>query len=82
MIFDGRPVKHRCRGTQTRPFPALVVLQKLRERVAAEIRTTFASHYDKEVSLADALRLEEIAVYGQQATGRKYLINPNKGLER
>jgi len=54
--------------------------QKLRERVAAEIKTTFASHYDKEVSLAEALRLEEIAIYGKQATGRKYLINPNKGL--
>jgi NADPH:quinone reductase-like Zn-dependent oxidoreductase len=54
--------------------------QKLRERVAAEIKTTFASHYDKEVSLAEALTLEEIAVYGRQATGQKYLINPNKGL--
>ena len=54
--------------------------QKLRERVAAEIKTTFASHYDKEVSLAEALRLEEIAVYGKQATGQKYLITPNKGL--
>jgi NADPH2:quinone reductase len=54
--------------------------QKLRERVAAEIKTTFASTYTKEVSLAGALRLEEIAVYGKQATGEKYLINPNKGL--
>jgi NADPH:quinone reductase len=54
--------------------------QKLRERVAAEIKTTFASTYTKEVSLAEALRAEEIAVYGKQATGRKYLINPNKGL--
>jgi NADPH:quinone reductase-like Zn-dependent oxidoreductase len=53
--------------------------QKLRERVAAEIQTTFASHYTKEVSLAEALRPEEIAVYGKQATGQKYLINPNKG---
>jgi NADPH2:quinone reductase len=52
--------------------------QKLRERVAAEIKTTFASHYDKEISLAEALRLEEIAIYRQVATGRKYLINPNK----
>src|SRR2546426_1131041 len=33
--------------------------QKLRERGAAEINTTFASRYDKEVSLAEALRLEE-----------------------
>jgi NADPH:quinone reductase len=56
--------------------------QKLRERVAAEIKTTFASHYTKEVSLAEALRLEEIAIYGKQATGQKYLINPNKGLAR
>src|SRR6266446_1412320 len=54
--------------------------QQLRERVAAEIRTTFASTYTKEVSLAGALQLEEIAVYGKQATGEKYLINPNKGL--
>ncbi len=56
--------------------------QKLRERVAAEIKTTFASHYDKEISLAEALRVEEMAVYGKQATGKKYLINPNKRLER
>jgi NADPH2:quinone reductase len=54
--------------------------QKLRERVAAGITTTFASTYSKEVSLADALKLEEIAVYGRQATGEKYLIAPQKGL--
>jgi len=54
--------------------------QKLRERVAAEVKTTFASHYTKEVSLSEALRLEEIAIYGQISTGQKYLINPNKGL--
>ena len=51
--------------------------QRLRARVAAEIKTTFASHYDKEISLAQALRLEEIAVYGQQSTGKKFLIKPN-----
>src|SRR5438552_3416681 len=55
-------------------------VQQLRERVAAEIRTTFASHYDKEVSLAEALRLQEHAIYGRKATGQKYLINPNKRL--
>ncbi len=53
--------------------------QKLRERVAAEVKTTFASTYTKEVSLAGALQLDEIAVYGRQATGAKYLINPNLG---
>ena len=56
--------------------------QKLRERVAGEIKTTFASHYDKELSLAEALRVEAIAVYGKQATGQKYLINPSKGVGR
>ena len=54
--------------------------QKLRERVASQLKTTFASHYTKEVSLAEALTLDAIGVYGKQATGEKYLINPNKGL--
>ena len=54
--------------------------QKLRERVAAEITTTFASTYTMEVSLAEALQLREISVYGKQATGEKYLINPSRGL--
>jgi NADPH2:quinone reductase len=54
--------------------------QVLRQRVAAEIKTTFASHYAREVSLAGALQLDAIAEYGKQATGEKYLINPNKDL--
>lgn len=54
--------------------------EKLRQRVAAEVKSTFASSYTKEVSLAEALTLDAIGVYGQQATGEKYLINPNKGL--
>jgi NADPH:quinone reductase-like Zn-dependent oxidoreductase len=52
--------------------------QKLRQRVAAELKTTFASHYTKVVSLQEALQLENIAVYGKRATGEKFLINPNK----
>lgn len=52
--------------------------QKLRERVAAEVKTTFASTYVAEVSLAEALTLEAIATYGKQATGEKYLINPSR----
>lgn len=55
--------------------------QKLRMRVVAELKTTFASRYTKEVSLAEALDLREIAVYGRRTTGEKYLINPNKGTE-
>jgi NADPH2:quinone reductase len=54
--------------------------QALRQRVAAELKTTFASHYSKEISLAEALQPETIAVYGQRATGTKYLINPNKAV--
>ena len=52
--------------------------QKLRERVVAELKTTFASTYSTEVSLAEALQLDNIAVYSQHATGAKYLVNPNK----
>jgi NADPH:quinone reductase-like Zn-dependent oxidoreductase len=54
--------------------------QKLRDRVAAELKTTFASHYTKTVSLAGALQPEAIAAYNRRATGEKYLINPNAGL--
>ena len=53
--------------------------QKLRERVAAEIKTTFASTYTKTVSLAEALTLADITVYSKLGTAAKYLIDPNKG---
>jgi NADPH:quinone reductase-like Zn-dependent oxidoreductase len=53
--------------------------EKLRQRVAAELKTTFASHYTQVVSLQEALQLSNIAVYAKRATGEKYLINPNKG---
>ncbi len=58
----------------------LAAARQLNERVAAEVKTTFASSYTREISLARALQLDEIAIYGKQATGEKYLINPNKGL--
>ena len=54
--------------------------QKLKQRVASELKTTFASRYAKEVSLAEMLQPEMIAVYGKRATGEKFLLNPNKGL--
>jgi NADPH:quinone reductase-like Zn-dependent oxidoreductase len=53
-------------------------IAKLRARVAAEIETTFASHYARQVSLAGALALDAIAVYGRQASGEKYLIDPSR----
>ncbi len=52
---------------------------KLRARVIAELKTTFASHYTQVVSLQEALQLSNIAIYGKRATGEKFLINPNKG---
>jgi len=53
--------------------------QKLRERVVNELKTTFASHYTRVVSLQEALDPANLAVYAKRATGEKFLINPNKG---
>ncbi len=53
--------------------------QQLKDRVAAELKTTFASHYSKEISLAETLSAEAIADYNKRATGTKFLINPAKG---
>jgi NADPH:quinone reductase-like Zn-dependent oxidoreductase len=52
--------------------------QRLRERVANELKTTFASHYTKVVSLVEVLDPANIAVYAKRATGEKFLINPHK----
>jgi NADPH:quinone reductase-like Zn-dependent oxidoreductase len=51
---------------------------RLRQRVVDELKTTFASHYTKIVSLQEALDLTNIAVYAKRSTGEKFLINPNK----
>ena len=51
--------------------------QALRERVAAELKTTFASHCARTVSLAGALDAEAIAFYGARNTGAKVLIDPS-----
>jgi NADPH2:quinone reductase len=53
---------------------------KLRQRVLDELKTTFASHYSHEISLAEVLNPEIMAGYNRRATGEKYLINPSKGL--
>jgi NADPH:quinone reductase len=52
--------------------------QKLRERVAREIKTTFASRYSHVISLDEALQPEVIAAYNRKSTGDKYLIAPHK----
>ena len=63
------------------PFLQKVGIEKmleLRARVAREIKTTFASHYTSEISLAQTLSLEALATYGKQATGEKFLIRPQQ----
>lgn len=50
--------------------------QRLRDRVVAELKTTFASHYTAEITLAEALDPEIIRTYNRKATGEKYLITP------
>ena len=52
--------------------------QVMRERVAKEIKTTFASHYTQEISLTEMLQPDIIRGYAKQATGEKYLVNPHK----
>ncbi|GGC70712.1 NADH oxidoreductase [Siccirubricoccus deserti] len=53
---------------------------RLRGRVTAELKTTFASHYTAEISLAEALRPETMRAYCQRATGEKFLILPQQGV--
>ena len=55
--------------------------ETLRQRVAAEITSTFASSYTEIVSLEEAISPDAVARYGMQATGEKFLINPNKNLD-
>jgi NADPH:quinone reductase len=65
-----------------RPFLAEVgpdVVQRLRARVVAELKTTFASSYSQEISLAQALNIDTLRDYRPTA-GEKYLITPNKAL--
>ena len=52
----------------------------LKQRVAAELKTTFESRYAGELSLREVLDPAWIAAYSRRATGAKYLINPAKGL--
>jgi NADPH:quinone reductase-like Zn-dependent oxidoreductase len=50
---------------------------RLRARVAAGLKTTFASSYTGEVSLVGMLDPLTLRQYSKQATGEKYLVTPN-----
>lgn len=49
---------------------------RLQARVAAELTTTFASAYTREVSLAGMLVPDAFNAYGKRATGEKFLVTP------
>jgi hypothetical protein len=50
---------------------------RLRQRVADEITTTFASVYGARLSLVDAVDPEQVKRYARMATGDKALVTPN-----
>ena len=50
---------------------------QLRQRVADEITTTFASHFTNDISLTDVLKPEVITEYNAKRTGEKYCVIPS-----
>lgn len=52
------------------------VVGRMRARVAAELTTTFKSHYSHEVSLEQAVDVATLQAYNAKRTGEKYLIRP------
>jgi NADPH:quinone reductase-like Zn-dependent oxidoreductase len=54
----------------------LADVNRLRQRVVAELTTTFASHYTKEISLREVTNPDVARAYNKRATGEKFLINP------
>jgi NADPH2:quinone reductase len=53
-------------------------LARLRQRVADELTTTFASHYTNQISLREALDVDTLQRYARQATGEKFLLRPQR----
>ena len=52
------------------------IVGRMRARVAAELTTTFKSHYSHEVSLEQAVDVATMQAYNAKRTGEKYLIRP------
>jgi len=51
---------------------------RLRNRVAAELKTTFACSYAAEISLAEAIQPEVMSAFARRTTGGKYLVRPER----
>jgi NADPH:quinone reductase-like Zn-dependent oxidoreductase len=87
--LDPRPIELRRRfgfawgvgGWLLTPFLARTSredLARLRQRVADELTTTFASHYSDEISLREALDVATLQRCARQATGEKFLLRPQR----
>ena len=50
---------------------------RMRARIVAEAKTTFASRYARTIGLRDVLQPENLAVFARRSTGAKYLIDPS-----
>jgi len=48
----------------------------LQQRALSGLRSTFASRFTREISLAEALQRDVMVAYSRQTTGEKFLINP------
>ena len=53
-------------------------VQALRDRVARELTTTFASRYSATIGLADGIEPDTIRAYARKATGEKFLLDPSR----
>jgi NADPH2:quinone reductase len=51
---------------------------RMRSRVLAEAKTTFASGFAETIGLADVLRPEALGVFSRRSTGTKYLVDPSR----
>lgn len=54
-------------------------LGAIRQRILAELTTTFASRYTRTIGLAEALQPDVLRAYERKATGEKFLIDPGLG---
>jgi NADPH2:quinone reductase len=87
--LDPRPIELRRRfgfawgigGWLLTPFLARTSredLARLRQRVADELTTTFASPYTDQVSLREVLDVETLQRCARHATGQKFLLRPQR----
>ncbi|ORA38822.1 zinc-binding dehydrogenase [Mycobacterium aquaticum] len=51
-------------------------IAELHARVAAGVKTTFASHYTQTIPLADLLKPQILQMISRKATGEKFLVTP------